>query len=339
MDSLWEQAEAARDETEKEKRRRAMEEFYRLKEENATLGNQLEENLTVEIVEKQDWSKIIRDVQNSRRHKVFYQGSSRDHQELYQKNYIHIINPNQEQWIIKQLKRWGSFKDEDYITRVALPEAIVAIYANYHKMPHEEANNRVSATLVNDNEGILEETEAAQLAREKEQKKQEDKAERKANKVKARERKQQLDEEKENKARPRFKFDKEDKQARVEGGKREKEEEKRRKETKLAKDKAEKARLEAEKNKKTEVEKEKKEKEEDKRRKEEEKEKIFNKKISSMMKERLAEEKRQQRSRAETLIEQKPDEPEIPVDVTEEDASVGGNSDSRYLQLCHILPR
>ena len=80
MDSLWEQAEAARDETEKEKRRRAMEEFYRLKEENATLGSQLEENLTVEIVEKQDWSKIIRDIQNSRRHQVFYQGSSRDHQ-------------------------------------------------------------------------------------------------------------------------------------------------------------------------------------------------------------------------------------------------------------------
>lgn len=325
MCSLWEQAEEARDKAEKEKQRRSMEEYYRRKEENGKLRRELEDNLNLQDIINQEWSTIIREARNSRRHNVFYQGSSKARLGLYQNNLTHIVSPDQVRMIIEQLKRWGSFKDQEYVERVALAEAIVAIYADYHKMPHEEANDRVSATLVNDNEGIVAENEAAQLVWEEEQKKQEDKAERKAKKVKAREKKQQFAEEKENKARPRFTFSENDKKANVEGTKKEKE-------TKLSKEKAEKARLEAEKKKKTEVEEEKKEKEGDKKGKDEEKQKMAEK-ISSRVKERWAEKKKHQPRRAEALERQKPrlhqpEGPEIPVGEREEAASVEENSET-----------
>ena len=319
MSSLREQAEAARYEADREKQRRSMEEFYHHKEENTNLGEDFQKNLSFKTISNQDWRTIIRQECESKRHKVFYEGTPAEKRALSQNNHTHILSIQQIKCIVEQLKRWGSYEDQEYLDQVSIPHSIVAIYANYHKMTYEEANERVSATFVNDSEGLEAEgeSEAAQLA--KEQKRQEEKAERKAKKVKEREKKQQLAEENE---RPKFKFSKADSQSKVEEGKTKKEEEKKRKETKLAKEKAEKK-------KKAEVEKEKKEREKDKRRKEEEKEKICNEKISPMVSPLVKERPR----RAETLTEQKSGEPEIPVDETEEAASIGGKSCSRYLTI------
>ena len=319
MSSLREQAEAARYEADREKQRRSMEEFYHHKEENTNLGEDFQKNLSFKTISNQDWRTIIRQECESKRHKVFYKGTPAEKRALSQNNHTHILSIQQIKCIVEQLKRWGSYEDQEYLDQVSIPHSIVAIYANYHKMTYEEANERVSATFVNDSEGLEAEgeSEAAQLA--KEQKRQEEKAERKAKKVKEREKKQQLAEENE---RPKFKFSKADSQSKVEEGKTKKEEEKKRKETKLAKEKAEKK-------KKAEVEKEKKEREKDKRRKEEEKEKICNEKISPMVSPLVKERPR----RAETLTEQKSGEPEIPVDETEEAASIGGKSCSRYLTI------
>ena len=99
MSSLWEQAEAARDEAEKEHFRRLMEEHYRYKEENLKLSGELTANLTKPKVEKQDWNTIIREARNSGRHKVFYTGSSKDRQVLVQNNFTHLLSTKQIQWI------------------------------------------------------------------------------------------------------------------------------------------------------------------------------------------------------------------------------------------------
>ena len=165
MSSLREQAEAARYEADREKQRRSMEEFYHHKEENTNLGEDFQKNLSFKTISNQDWRTIIRQECESKRHKVFYEGTPAEKRALSQNNHTHILSIQQIKCIVEQLKRWGSYEDQEYLDQVSIPYSIVAIYANYHKMTYEEANERVSATFVNDSEGLEAEgeSEAAQL--------------------------------------------------------------------------------------------------------------------------------------------------------------------------------
>ena len=197
MSSLREQAEAARYEADREKQRRSMEEFYHHKEENTNLGEDFQKNLSFKTISNQDWRTIIRQECESKRHKVFYEGTPAEKRALSQNNHTHILSIQQIKCIVEQLKRWGSYEDQEYLDQVSIPHSIVAIYANYHKMTYEEANERVSATFVNDSEGLEAEGEseaeedATKLAREETKRKKKDGA-RKKKQTKAEEKEKQL---------------------------------------------------------------------------------------------------------------------------------------------------
>ena len=157
--SLWKQREEAKVQALKEKDERSDAEYDRRKEENEMMRRKLEEKLTKENIENQQWISIIGQASSSRRHDIFHHGSASEYQGLHRNNYAHILTQSQNLWIIEQLNRWGSNVDQDYVERVLLPQAIVILYANHHRLTPEAANNRLLATGYNDNEGTAAESD------------------------------------------------------------------------------------------------------------------------------------------------------------------------------------
>ena len=147
MGSLWKEAEEARDQVEKEKQIRSTGEYHRRREENERMRKELEDKLTQEHIVNQQWNSIFARARLSRRSQDFHSGLAAVRHWWYQRNFSNILAEHQVQWIIEELKkRWRSEEDQDYIYHVLLPQAILIIYANYHKMTLEEATERLMKT-------------------------------------------------------------------------------------------------------------------------------------------------------------------------------------------------
>ena len=148
LGSLRHKAQVAKYQAIEEKDRKSREENNRRREKNEQMRRSFEDNLTreyiVQILNKN--SNFLNYVAScSRRHQQYHHGTSSERQGLYNNNFGHIISSLQTTEIIEELKtRWSL--DEDYVERVLLPEVILAIYADYHQMSREEANQQLMTT-------------------------------------------------------------------------------------------------------------------------------------------------------------------------------------------------
>ena len=321
------QVGTAQTEAETEQMRRFKEDLKRNAEINKKMAAQLEKNLkTEDITEVIQNEGFLDEVEKtSTRHQDFHSNSSKKKEKLQYRNFLHMLTTKQTADIRSHLKKRFKSHSDDYVDGVLMGETILRLYCRVHNLSREAAEEKLLNTGMDVD--MDSEEEAAKLAREERQRKKKEEERKKVFKVFKEEEmknKQKKTEEKEKQPKAEekrvFKFKLENTQKKKtveeERGKRDKMVSKKQKantvkstiEDRRAEEerrqKVEKGRLEDEKKKKAEVEEEKKEKEEDKRRREEEKEKMAEK-ISSMVKERWAEEKRRPRRRTETLEEER----------------------------------